>query len=84
MSGSGINTADGRTAGAISAGTITSGIYSPGTSSATQATDGNAFTYSTSFTQGDATPTAAPTVGDVPNISNVTSYTAGVAGKLAV
>ena len=83
MSGSGINTTDGTTAGTISAGTITSGIYSPGTISATQHTDGNSFTYSTSFTQGDAIPTAAPTVGDVPNFSNVTSYTAGVAGTLA-
>ena len=83
ISGSGINTTDGTTAGTVSAGTITSGIYSPGTISATQASDGNAFTYSTSFTQGDAIPTAAPTVGDVPNFSNVTSYTAGVAGTLA-
>ena len=66
MSGSGINTTDGTTAGTISAGTITSGIYSPGTISATQHTDANAFTYSTSFTQGDVIPTAAPTVGDVP------------------
>ena len=83
MSGSGINTTDGTTAGTISAGTITSGIYSPGTISATQHTDGNAFSYSTSFTQGDVIPTAAPTVGDVPNFSNVTAYTAGVAGSLA-
>ncbi|AOO14352.1 hypothetical protein Sn110110_158 [Cyanophage S-RIM14] len=83
ISGSGVNTTDGTTSGAISAGTITSGIYSPGTISATQATDGNAFTYSTSFTQGDAIPAAAPTVGAVPNFSNVTSYTAGTAGPLA-
>ena len=60
ISGSGINTTDGTTAGAISAGTITSGVYAPGTISATQHTDGNAFTYSTSYTQGDAIPTAAP------------------------
>jgi|TARA_B100001094_G_scaffold245007_1_gene241422 hypothetical protein len=83
ISGSGIDTTDGTTAGTISAGSITSGIYSPGTITATQATDGNAFSYTTSFTQGDAIPTAAPTVGDVPNFSNVTSYTAGVAGTLA-
>ena len=83
ISGSGINTTDGTTAGTISAGAITSGVYSPGTISATQATAGNAFTYSTSFTQGDAIPTAAATTGDIPNFSNVTSYTAGVAGSLA-
>jgi hypothetical protein len=83
ISGSGVNTTDGTTAGTISTGTIASGIYSPGTIAATQATDGNAFSFSTSFTQGDAIPTSAPTVGQVPNFSNVTSYTAGVAGSLA-
>ena len=84
ISGSGINTTDGSTSGAVSTGSITtSGIYSPGTITATQATDGNAFTYSASFTQGDAVPNAAPTVGDVPNFSSVTSYTAGTAGSLA-
>ena len=55
----------------------------PGNIAATQATDGNAFSYSQSFTQGDAIPTAAPTVGDVPNFSSLTSYTAGTAGNLA-
>lgn len=83
ISGSGINTTDGSTSGAVSTGTITSGILAPGTITATQATDGNAFSYSQSFTQGDAVPTAAPTVGDVPNFSSVTSYTAGTAGSLA-
>jgi len=83
ISGSGINTTDGSTSGAVSTGTITSGILAPGTITATQATDGNAFSYSQSFTQGDAIPTAAPTVGDVPNFSSVTSYTAGTAGSLA-
>jgi hypothetical protein len=83
ISGSGINTTDGTTAGSISSGAITSGIYSPGTISATQHTDGNAFSYSTSFTQGDVIPTAAATTGDIPNFSNVISYTAGSAGSLA-
>ena len=85
IGGSNVATSDGTTAGVISTGAITSGIYSPGTISASQlsATNGETFSYSTSFTQGDAIPTAAPTVGDVPNFSNVTSYTAGVAGSLA-
>ena len=83
ISGSGVNTTDGTTAGTISTGTITSGILAPGSIAATQATDGNAFSYSQSFTQGDAIPTAAPTVGDVPNFSSLTSYTAGTAGSLA-
>lgn len=83
ISGSGVNTTDGTTAGTISTGTITSGILSPGSIAATQATDGNAFSFSQSFTQGDAIPTAAPTVGQVGNFSSQTSYTAGTAGSLA-
>ena len=83
ISGSGVSTTDGTTAGTISSGTITSGLLSPGNISATQTTDGNAFSYSQSFTQGDAIPTSAPTVGQVPNFSSVTSYTAGTAGDLA-
>ena len=83
ISGNGVNTTDGTTAGTISAGTISSGLLDPGTISATQATNGNSFSYSQSFTQGDAVPTSAPTVGDVPNFSSLTSYTAGTAGNLA-
>ena len=85
ISGTNVGTSDGTTAGMLSTGTITSGIYSPGTISANQlsATNGETFSYTTSFTQGDAIETSAPTVGDVPNFSNVSSYTAGVAGSLA-
>ena len=83
ISGSNIDTTDGTTAGTVSAGTITSGIYAPGTISATQNTAGSAFSFSQSYTQGDAVPASAPTVGDVPNFSNVTSYTAGTASGLA-
>ena len=83
ISGSNIDTTDGSTAGTVSAGTITSGIYAPGTISATQNTSGSAFSFSQSYTQGDAVPTVAPTVGAVPNFSNLTSYTAGTAGSLA-
>ena len=83
ISGSNIDTTDGSTAGAVSSGTITSGIYSPGTITATQDTAGSAFSFSQSYTQGDAVSTSAPTVGTVGNFSSQTSYTAGVAGDLA-
>ena len=85
ISGSNVATSDGTTSGVISSGTITSGIYSPGTISASQLspTSGEAFSFNTSFTQGDAIPSSAATVGQIPNFSNVTSYTAGVAGSLA-
>lgn len=83
VSGSNVNTTDGTTNGTISAGTLTSGIMSPGTISATQATAGEAFSFSTSYIQGDAVSTSAPTVGTVGNFSSQTSYTAGTAGDLA-
>ncbi len=83
VSGSNVNTTDGTTAGTISTGAITSGVYAPGAISATQATAGEAFSFSSSFLQGDAVPTTAPTVGDVGNFSSQTSYTAGTAGNLA-
>ena len=83
IGGSNIDTTDGSTAGAVSAGTITSGVYAPGTITATQDTAGSAFSFSQSYTQGDAIPTGAPTVGEVPNYGSVLSYTAGSAGTLA-
>lgn len=83
ISGSNVTTTDGTTAGTISAGTLSSGIYAPGTISATQATAGEAFSFSTSYLQGDAIPTSAPTVGDVGNFSSQTSYAAGTASTLA-
>ena len=83
ISGSNIDTTDGSTAGAVSAGTITSGVYNPGTIAATQDTAGSAFSFSQSFTQADAVPTSAATVGANGNFSSLTSYTAGSAGDLA-
>jgi len=83
VSGSNIDTTDGTTAGTVSAGTITSGVYSPGTIAATQDTAGAAFSFSQSYTQADAVPTSAPSVGAVGNFSDVTSTAAGVAGSLA-
>jgi hypothetical protein len=83
VSGSNVSTSDGTNSGALSAGTISSGVYDPGTITATQATSGEAFSYSASFLQGDAIPTSAPTVGAVPNFGSVTSYASGSAGSLA-
>jgi len=83
ISGSNIDTTDGSTAGTVSAGTITSGVYNPGTIAATQDTAGSAFSFSQSYTQADAVPTSAATVGANGNFSSLTSYTAGAAGDLA-
>ena len=54
IAGSNIDTTDGTTANTVSAGTITSGVYSPGTIAATQDTPGNSFSFSQSYTQADA------------------------------
>ena len=83
ISGSNIDTTDGSTAGTVSAGTITSGVYNPGTIAATQDTAGAAFSFSQSYTQADALPTSAASVGAVPNFGSITSYSAGTAGDLA-
>ena len=83
ISGSGVDTTDGTTANTVSAGTITSGVYSPGTIAVTQDTPGEAFSFSQSYTQADAVPTSAVSVGDVPNFSKITSTASGTAGSLA-
>ena len=83
ISGNGVDTTDGTTVNTISTGAITSGVYAPGTIAATQDTPGNAFSFSQSYTQADAIPTSAVTVGQVANFGNITSTTAGVAGDLA-
>ena len=86
VSGSNVGTSDGTTAGMLTAGTIdSSGVYSPGTITANQlnATAGEAFSYSVSYTEADAVITNAPTVGAVSAFSNQTSNAAGTAGDLA-
>ena len=83
ITGNGVDTTDGNTASTISAGTITSGVYSPGTIAATQDVPGAEFSFTQSYTQADAVATSAPAVGAVGNFSNQTSTSAGTAGTLA-
>ena len=82
ISGNNIDTTDGTTAGTVSVGTITSGVYAPGTIAATQDTAGAAFSFSQSYTQGDAVSTSAPTVGTVGNFSSQVSTAAGTKDTL--
>ena len=58
---------------------------SPGDNiAATQVTSGNAFhLLDATYTQKDAVPTSAPSVGAVGNFGSMTSNMAGVAGDLA-
>ena len=83
ITGNGVDTTDGTTASTVSVGTITSGVYSPGTIAATQDVPGAAFSFTQSYTQADAVPTSAPTVGAVGNFSNQTSTAAGTKDTLA-
>ena len=83
VSGNGLDTTDGTTVNTVSAGTITSGVMSPGTIAATQDVPGASFSYSATYVQGDAVSTEAPSVGAVSNFSDQVSTSAGTAGDLA-
>ena len=82
-SGNGVDTTDGTTVNTVSAGTITSGVMSPGTIAATQDVPGASFSYSQTYIQGDAVSQSAPSVGAVSNFSDQVSTAAGTAGELA-
>ena len=73
----------GSSTNSIGAMTITSGVGSIPTLSAVQATAGESFSFTQSFTQGDALVTSAPATGSVSSFSNQTSTSAGTAGTLA-
>ena len=86
ISGSGVTTSDGTTSGVVgnAIGMTSDGFTAASTTiTASQATSGEAFSFSASYTQGDAVPASAATVGAIPNFGSVTSYTAGTAGSLA-
>ena len=88
ISGSGVDTsvtASGNTtADALGGlGAATNGVNAITIPDATQKTAGNAFSFANSYTQGDAVPTSAPTVGEVPAFGDVTSTAAGTNTGLA-
>ena len=83
ISGNNVDTTDGTTANTITAGAISSGVYGPGTISATQDNPGESFSFTTSFTQGDAIDTSGPSVGDISAYSDQLSTAAGTVGNLA-
>ena len=83
ISGNNVDTTDGTTANTVSAGAISSGVYGPGTISATQDDPGESFSFTTSFTQGDAIDTTGPAIGDISAYSDQLSTAAGTVGTLA-
>ena len=88
VSGSGVDTTYTPTGGsAVSDGlgslTISSGVGAIPALEVTQKTAGNSFSFTQSFTQGDAVATSAPSVGAVGNFSSQTSTASGSVGDLA-
>ena len=77
ITGNNVGTTDGTTANTISAGTITSGVYAPGTIAATQDDPGESFSFTQSFIQGDAIDTTGPDIGDVSAYGDQLSTAAG-------
>ena len=83
ISGNNVDTTDGTTANTISAGTIASGVYSPGTIAAVQDDPGESFSFTQAFTQADAIDTTGPDIGDISAYGDQLSTAAGSAGSLA-
>ena len=85
ISGNNVTTVDSNSAATLGGfGSVTNGVPAVTFPSATQATSGEAFSFSTSYLEGDATPGSAITVGTVPNFSDLTSTAAGSVGTAAV
>ena len=85
ISGNNITTVDSNSASTLGGfGTTTSGVPSVTFPSATQATSGEAFSFTQSYLEGDATSGSAITVGTVPNFSDITSTSAGSVGTAGV
>jgi hypothetical protein len=84
ISGTGVDTTDGTTAGVVGGlGAHTNGVNTLTTVTASQSTDGNAFSFANSYTVGDTVPTSAPTVGEVAAFGDITSEAAGTNTGLA-
>ena len=86
ISGNNIATTDSNSAATVGGfGSVTSGVPAISfPSSVSQSTSGEAFSFSTSYLEGDATSGSAPTVGTVNNFSDLTSTSAGSVGTAAV
>ena len=85
ISGNNITTVDSNSAATLGGfGTTSNGVPSVTFPSATQATSGEAFSFTQSYVEGDQTPGSSITVGTVPNFSDITSTSAGSVGTAAV
>ena len=84
VSGSGVTTEDANSnAGVVGGfGDLTNGVQAFTSITATQSTNGEAFSFSQTLLEGDVTPTSAVTTGEVANFSDLTSTAAGSATGL--
>ena len=83
VSGTGVETTDGSTAGSVGGlGAATNGVNSYTAITASQLTDGESFSYTVSHTTGDTISTSL-TVGEVSPFGDLTSTSAGTVGDLA-
>ena len=82
VSGTGVTTTDGSTAGSVGGlGTVTNGVNAYTAITASQLTDGESFTYNVSHTTGDTIETSL-TVGEVSPFGDLTSTSGGTVGDL--
>ena len=86
ISGSGVTTLDSDDANSIGGfGTTTDGVPSiTFPDSVSQTTAGEAFSFATSYLEVDQTHSAASTVGEIPNFSNITSTESASVGTADV
>ena len=83
VSGTGVTTTDGTTAGSLGGlGTVTNGVNAYTAITASQLTDGESFTYNVAHTTGDTIATSL-TVGEVSPFGDLTSTSGGTATNLA-
>ena len=83
VSGTGVTTTDGTTAGSLGGlGAATNGVNSYTPITASQLTDGESFSYTVSHTTGDTISTSL-TTGEVSPFGDLTSTSGGTAGSLA-
>lgn len=89
VSGSGVSTTDGTTANVLGGfGSVTNGVPAITNITASQATSGNAFSFSQSYTEGDSTSTTSTSLTNgavtaLPLLGQSTTTGGGVAGSLA-
>ena len=83
VSGTGVNTTDGTTAGSLGGlGSATNGVNAYTAITASQLTDGESFSYTVSHTTGDTIATSL-TTGEVSPFGDLTSNSGGTATNLA-